>query len=352
MPTWPGTHPQPDLEARRPPNLLVHCRLLVTSGAMAEPGAGRLRRLAEELEESGLHLEGSETLPAIVVEEIDHALRPPVHERRVVSSGTILDPLSDPDTWAVGTELTIARQSLGEQPLLDARRFADGLSSWLLRRTNGMTEWMVLDRPAGSERDLVVLADVLEATVVQRHPAGSVRVVGTFGVLRWEGFHWHHEPPVGSWIDIVTASEAHGDPHVLQAMLEFAVHDLGSLGIGSLLIYRPPGASGPPVEERLPTPPALRIRTAAHLAPLRHALAQVDGAAIFDSQGSLRQLGVRLIPSAAAETTVEAFGGTRHTSGRRYSRDDPLATVIAVSEDGPVSVLRDGAVLGRSHHDD
>jgi len=47
---------------------------------------------------------------------------------------------------------------------------------------------------------------------------------------------------------------------------------------------------------------------------------------------------------------VEAFGGTRHTSGRRYSYDDPLATVVAVSEDGPVSVLRNGEVLGRSHN--
>ena len=65
----------------------------------------------------------------------------------------------------------------------------------------------------------------------------------------------------------------------------------------------------------------------------------------------LRRLGVRLVPSTAAEATVGALGGTRHTSGRRYSRDDPLATVIAVSEDGPVSVLRDGAVLGHSHDD-
>jgi DNA integrity scanning protein DisA with diadenylate cyclase activity len=102
------------------------------------------------------------------------------------------------------------------------------------------------------------------------------------------------------------------------------------------------------VEERLPTPPPLQIRRLAHLAPLRHALAQVDGAAIFNADGVLRQLGVRLVPSKAAEKTVEAFGGTRHTSARRYSHDDPLATVIAVSEDGPVSLLRKGAVLGRS----
>jgi hypothetical protein len=128
-----------------------------------------------------------------------------------------------------------------------------------------------------------VLANVLRATVVQRHPAGSVRVVGSFGVLRWDGLSWHHEPPIVSWIDAVTASEAYGDFDVLKAMLEFAVHDLGSLGIGSLLIYRPHDDPGPPVEERLPTPPPLRIRRASHLAPLRHALAQIDGAAIFDS---------------------------------------------------------------------
>jgi hypothetical protein len=312
---------------------------------------GRLGRLAEELEESGLHLEGTEAFRVMLLEEVDHALRPEVHERRVVASGTILEPASDPATWAPGTQLAVSRTPLGEQPLAAARRFADGLSSWLLRRTDGRNEWMIFDRPAGSERDLVVLADVLTATIVQRHPAGSVRLVGGFGVLRWEGYGWHHEPPVRSWIDAVTACSEHGDPDVLRALLEFAVHDLGSRGIGSLLVYRPDGDVGPPVEERLPIPPALHIRMPSHLAPLRHALAQIDGAAIFDGSGTLRQLGVRLVPSAAAETSVEALGGTRHTSGRRYSRDDPLATVIAVSEDGPVSVLRNGEVVGLSRSD-
>jgi hypothetical protein len=317
---------------------------------MPDAAARRRRRLAEELDESGLRLEGTEAFLELLVQEIDRALRPAVHERRVVSNGTILEPISDPATWASGAQLGMDRGPI-DQPLADARRFADGLSSWLLRRTDGTNEWVVLDRPAGSERDLVVLASVLDATIVQRHPDGFVRVVGRFGVLRWRGFSWHHEPPVSSWIDALTVSPEHGDPEVLEAMLEFAVHDLGARGIGSLLIYRPDDEPGPRVEERLPAPPPLRIRRAPHLAPLRHALAQVDGAAIFDADGVLRQLGVRLVPSNAAEESVEAFGGTRHTSGRRYSYDDPLATVIAVSEDGPVSVLRNGAVLGRSHTD-
>ena len=319
---------------------------------MAEFLTGRLRRLGEDLEESGLRSEGSDAFREMLLEEIDHALRPALHERRVATSGTILEPKSNPATWASGTLLDISRAPLGEQPLPAARRFADGLSSWIVRHTDHRNEWMVFDRPAGSERDLVVLAEVLDATIVQRHPAGSVRVVGKFGVLRWEGYSWHHEPPVSSWIDAVTGRSAHGDPDVLKAMLEFAVHDLGSMGIGALLIYRPDSDPGPPVEERLPTPPALQIRRPFHLAPLRHALAQVDGAAVFDAGGVLRRLGVRLVPSTAAEETVEALGGTRHTSGRRYSRDDPLATVVVVSEDGPVSVLRDGAVLGQSPNDD
>ncbi|HEV2760944.1 MAG TPA: diadenylate cyclase [Acidimicrobiales bacterium] len=315
---------------------------------MLEAAPGRLRRLAEELEESGLPLEGPQEFRDMLLHEIDAALRPPVHERRVASSGTVLQPGTEPATWETGAQLRINRGSVEKQPLPAARRFADGLSSWLLRRTDGADEWMVFDRPAGSERDLVVLADVFQATIVQRHPSGTVRVVGPFGVLRWQGLTWHHEPPIIRWIDTVTASPDHGDAEVLEALLEFAVHDLGSRGIGSLLIYRSDSSPGPPVEERLPTPPRLRIRKASHLAPLRHALAQIDGAAVFDAEGVLRQLGVRLVPSNTAEETVEAFRGTRHTSGRRYSFDDPMATVIAVSEDGPVSVLRNGAVLGRS----
>jgi hypothetical protein len=313
-----------------------------------QPSAGRLWRLAEELEEIGLPKGGSEPFHEMLLEEIDFVLRPTVHEGRIASSGTILEPAADPDQWSTGTQLDIARAPVVHQPLSASRRFADGLSSWLVRRTDGKDEWVVFDRPAGSERDLVVLSAALDATIVQRHPSGAVRVVGSFGVLRWVELAWHYEPPVSSWIDNVTAPPFVGERDVLEAMLEFAVHDLGSWGIGSLLVYRPGPEPGPAVEERLPTPPPLRIRTASNLAPLRHALAQVDGAAVFDADGVLRQLGVRLVPSATAEDVVDALGGTRHTSGRRYSFDDPSATVVAVSADGPVSVLRNGAVLGRS----
>ena len=308
--------------------------------------SGRLRRLAEELEELGIDLHAAER--ELLVEEVDRALRPAVHERRAPSSGTIVQPTTDPGSWTPGTALEITRAPTGEQPLDAARRFADGLSSWLLRCVGAPTEWLVFDRPAGSERDLVVVARAMGATIVQRHPSGIVRIVGALGVLRWDGYDWHHEPPLSQWIDVVRTSS---DPHhiaLLRALLEFAVHDLGANGIGALLVYRDTEDAGPAVEHRLPSPPALRIDRPMHLAPLRHALAQIDGAAVFDAAGVLRQLGVRLIPSDGSERSVDGYRGTRHTSGLRYSYDDPTATIVAVSEDSPVSVFRNGAILGRS----
>jgi hypothetical protein len=309
-----------------------------------------LRRLGEELTETGARWSSAVEEDAAVLEEIDRALRPAVHERRVPTSGTIVGPRADPAEWAAGTQLEIVRIPVLRQSLAASRRFADGLSSWLLRRPGGDDEWLVFDRPAASERDLVVMAQALDGVVVQRHPSGAVRAVGPFGVLRYEGLRWHHEPPLAAWIDLLSACSVPGDPSVLEALLEFAVHDLGSLGIGALLVYRPSDDPGPVVEDLLPEPPPLHIGTPFHLAPLRHALGQVDGAAVFDRDGVLRRLGVRVIPSQDAETSVEPLGGTRHTSARRYSFDDRLATVIVVSEDGPVSVMRRGKVLGRSPH--
>ena len=70
--------------------------------------------------------------------------------------------------------------------------------------------------------------------------------------------------------------------------------------------------------------------------------------ALFDDTGVLTQIGVRLVPSARAELEVSGLRGTRHTSARRYSYDDPTATVITISEDGPVTVFRGGEILGAS----
>ncbi|MBI5089186.1 MAG: DNA integrity scanning protein DisA nucleotide-binding domain protein [Actinobacteria bacterium] len=308
----------------------------------------RLARIVGELAESGFSIEGSDEHRSAVLDELDYALRPPVHERRVPTVGAIIGPRTPASDWNERAQLDITHRPL-VLSLDAAHRFADGLSSWIIRSvSDAPDELAVFDRPAGSERDLVVLAEAFGATLVQRHPSGGVRLVGDFGVLRWDGLSWHHEPPISTWIDSLLICGEHGDRDVIETMLEFAVHDLGARGIGATLVYRPDDDPAPSYEVRLPAPPPLRVVTPSNLAPLRHVLSQIDGAAVFDRSGTLLELGVRLAPSVLAETNVESFRGMRHTSGRRYSYDDRRATVIVVSEDGPVTVLRKGEVLGAS----
>jgi hypothetical protein len=314
----------------------------------APPSPARLRRLAEELAEAGCPIDEDAPLGQLLLEEVDHALRPPVFERWAPSHGSILEPTTDPQTWTATTELEIQLVTVRSQPLAEARRFADGMASWIVRRLDGDDQWCVFDRPAGSERDLVILAEALGASLVQRHPTGAVRVAGTHGVLRWDGLDWQLEPPLREWIGAVARPDVDGDREVLTALLAFAVHDLGSRGIGAILVHRIADDRAASVEKRYPAPPTLQIRRPTALGPLRHALHQVDGAAFFDAEGTLRALGARLLPSVEAQDQVEGLGGMRHTSGRRYSFDDPTATVIVVSEDGPVTVLRGGEVIGTS----
>lgn len=318
------------------------------------PNPARLRRLVEELSEVGLALDGTERWHDLAADEIDYAVRPDVHERRVPTVGAIIEPTSDPTTWQASTSLEIHRRATADYGVNAVRHYSDGVTSWLIRRVDGHDEGIVFDRPAGSERDLVVLAEAFGAVIVQRHPSGVVRVVGSFGVFRWDGLTWQHQPLVSAWIDTVGACApdgdrgSSGDRAVLQLLLEFAVHDLAARGVGTTLVYGANPASAGNREARMPLPPPLSIVSSIDLAPLRHVIAQIDGANLFDKSGTLTEIGVRLVSSPRAEREAAGFRGMRHTSGRRYSFDDPAATVIVVSDDGPVTVFRSGKILGAS----
>lgn len=315
-------------------------------GERSDPSERRLSRLVDELAEAGLDLDGHRSWHQVAAIELDYALRPAVHERLVPTYGALVMPTTPPATWGTGTQLDIDVWPIDDEQVRATRRYADGRASWLVRGLEGADALAVFDRPAGSERDLVVLAESLGGVVVQRQATGPVRLVGDFGVFRWDGLSWHHEPTVTGWIDAMCAFGSPDDQHVLETLLEFAVHDLGARGIGATLVYRPDKSLRTSFDVHLAPPPPLRITHLADLAPLRHVLAQVDGAALFSQDGTLRRLGVRLVPTPEAESGVDGLRGTRHTSGRRYSFDDPGATVIVVSEDGPVTVLRGGKVAG------
>jgi hypothetical protein len=301
----------------------------------------------EELAEVELEWDGQEPWHELAVAALDYARRPRTFEHRTPSFGAIIGATTDSSTWEPITGLHIERRPLNGPWIDTAYLYADGIASWIALDPKGTHTGLVFDRPAGSERDLVVIAEATGATIVQRHPGGLVRVVGAAGVHRWDGVEWQHQPPLASWLEAIVAAscDGNGAAATLELLLEFALHDLAARQIGATLVYRPdPHAPGR--EGRLPAPPPLDIRHPPDLAPLRHALGQIDGATVFDGDGVLREIGVRLVPSMTAEADVPGLRGMRHTSARRYSADDTWATVIVVSESGSVTVLRGGKIVG------
>ena len=86
----------------------------------------------------------------------------------------------------------------------------------------------------------------------------SVRMVGEFGVLRWDGVGWHHEPPLKPWMRHVAGAGFHGDAKILAKLLAFAVYDLGATGVGAVLAYRP--TDGVRADLRGPAAPAAALR--------------------------------------------------------------------------------------------
>ena len=110
----------------------------------------RLTRLRDELAEVGFVLDPSDEADMILLAEVDYALPPCIHERRIPSVGAIIEPVTPIDQWEMGTQLVVTKRLVEAMPLTGARLFADGLSSWLIRRVPGRRMGGL--RPAGGFR--------------------------------------------------------------------------------------------------------------------------------------------------------------------------------------------------------
>ena len=309
---------------------------------------GRLQRLADELTEEGLPVLDGASDPVGALVELAYALRPQLHEGRVPTYGVLIPPT--PLTVDEGRLLATDAAELIDVTDLDvqfARRFADGRTSFAVRTSDAITHLACFGRNIADEYDLVGLQAALGGVIIQRHPGGQVRVFGPTGVVRWNGIAWHHDAPIDAWIERLGAVAREIPVEGVRPLLRFAIHELGGRRIGATLIWQPSGHTVPGrrLEPLVHNAPRLRLDSVGEEAAIAHALAQTDGAAIFDGDASLVALGIRLASSSDAERSVGTLGGMRHTSALRYSFDDPHSIVIVVSEDGPVTLMHAGRAI-------
>lgn len=305
----------------------------------------RRRRLREELVDESVPLPLEGDLGAILLAELDHARHPEVHEGRVRPTGALVLPPGR-DLWP-GSDAEPLLLPLGEVELDESRRFADGRSSFVVRVVGDGAALLTLGRPVAHESALVELAVGSGGLVVQRTETGRVRVVGGDGIVTWDGVRWTFKALAGQYAAPLRRLLPAADRDALDGLLELCVHRLSPAGVGATLVWTlddpaPHARPGTDLGASLASPP-LRVDDDRHHAALVSAAAQLDRAILVGADGLVTRFGVSLAASARAEALVPPLGGTRHTSARRWSYDDPAAVVLVVSEDGPVTVLRGGA---------
>ncbi len=311
---------------------------------------GRLERLLGELRDEGVPaLEGAPAGLGSLV-ELSYALRPHIHEGRVPTYGAVVASsavLADHPAMTSDAGATLI--PVANLDAKFARRFADGRTTFALRSKDAITHIACFGRDVSAEYELVGLQALVGGLVIQRHGSGQVRVFGPAGVVRWDGIRWHHDPPLDAWLSRLTGAADDLPVETMRPVLRFAVHELGGRRIGATLIWRPidPHLPGGRVEPLVHNVPTLRLGQPGEAAAIAHALAQTDGAAIFDGEGRLRSVGLRLAPSSAAESNVPSMSGMRHTSAIRYSYDDAGCVVIVVSDAGPVTIMHRGSVVSK-----
>jgi DNA integrity scanning protein DisA with diadenylate cyclase activity len=349
---------------------------------MADPAVvqRRIDRLRAEIAHENVPLSARHNFPAelqasfdmtteFLCEEIIHARYVEVHEGYRPSYGVLLVP--DIESPAVreldmtlgtskdasevrggGTPLQDRESETGSQ-IEDLRLVVDGERTFLLRDLHG--RFRLLSLEAAGQIELLEVARELSAICVQRGRDGRIEVITSSIVCINEGYDWRWlvtasemlshltealNPPAAVLEEVITA---------LAELLDLSVHLLSPRGIGATFVWRVSDTGSLGVLSNSPkSPPVpLNVLHRQDRYAVAALLASVDGACLVESDGTLASYWAMLDPSGTAKRLVAEMGGTRHTSAKRFSYDEPGSIVVVISEDGPVSVFSDGALIAR-----
>lgn len=298
-------------------------------------------RLLDELEDDGIVLPGDPAHVQQVIQELDHVRRPPIHEGRAAVYGAFVLP---PDRALVPSTDLI---ELIDLPLgVDqCRRFADGRSTFLVRRTNAQPLLACFRRSIQYEADLVEIQAGTGMSIIQRTSLGVPRVVTDDGVVEWNGHSWINRLTAQALLATIDPLVEGAPRHVLEGILDLCVHWLSPSRIGAIVVYDfdPRHDDGPSLDlDAAIATPALSVVVRHHYPALFAALMQTDLAMLVRPDGAVGSIGVGLRSSPESEVAVAQERGMRHRSAARYTWDHHHTIAFVVSEDGPVTVFRQG----------
>ena len=307
--------------------------------------SGSARRLGEELEDDGIKLEEDDLVRELLLEELDYARRIPMFEGRRPLYGSFSMPPGMSITTAGGIADLVPLDGL---PREMARTFADGRSTFVVNRHEESPVLVCFNRPVQYEAELVELQELTGARIVQRTVVfGQVRLFAERRVIAWDGQRWSDRPTAAALVKALQQCAPDLDPAVAHGLLDLAVHWLSPARVGATIVVHEQGFQWASMDVATKFhAPKLSIKNRQHFPALFASLQQHDLATLVTAEGSVEYLGVGLRSSAEAERAVDSDRGMRHRSAQRFSYDHPSTTIAVISDNGPVTIFRNGRAVG------
>jgi DisA bacterial checkpoint controller nucleotide-binding len=307
--------------------------------------SGSARRLGEELEDDGIKLEEDELVRDLLLEELDYARRIPMFEGRRPLYGSFSMPPGMSITTAGGIADLVPLDGL---PPEMARTFADGRSTFVVNRHEESPVLVCFNRPVQYEAELVELQELTGARIVQRTLVfGQVRLFAERRVIAWDGQRWSDRPTAAALLKALRQCAPDLDPAVAHGLLDLAVHWLSPARVGATIVVHEQGFQWASMDVATKFhAPKLSIKNRQHFPALFASLQQHDLATLVTAEGDVEYLGVGLRSSADAERAVDSDRGMRHRSAQRFSYDHPSTTIAVISDNGPVTIFRNGRAVG------
>lgn len=272
-----------------------------------------------------------------LADEVEYALFPTVHEGKEPSYGCIIT--NDLTTNKSGV---LAVKGL---PRDTVRQLSDGISSFAIGSKGILDRLFLCDFSVQDELQLIALAVDWKGILIHRKAQGEVRVYTLTGVHVFSSGQWNLRPYSIFVRKKVSETVPQADWGILSNILDFCFHSLSPSRVGATILWWLDTNSCPPTGKVDLAQAGLRIHYVSHNSALRSILRQHDGATVVAPNGEVMSLGYQLRYSQTSVDLIPEIGGTRHTSAKRYSFDEPNAVLFVVSEDGPVSVFSDGIKL-------
>jgi hypothetical protein len=221
---------------------------------------------------------------------------------------------------------------------------ASGRTTFLVRTVAGPVA--LVEMAVEREVAMVRLVRRTGVFVVQRTPAAVVKGFGVGEV--WEHINdtWSSRPFAESRLAELRGFTGRGSIQVTANLLDLCVHLLSDRNVGATLVWLLDQRETVPTalasREGSAPPAELSVARTEHLEAIAGLLDGVDGACLIAADGRVLRVGAHLAATDEARRFVPAEDGTRHTSARRFSFDEPYALVFVVSVEGRVTVYSDG----------